>query len=268
MIQEISGDLANTRIPEIIKILSLGKRTGRLFVTNGSETGNIFFSDGRVVHAQCSSLTGIKAIEEASVWTSGEYQFFVDEQADVQTVIMDIDEVLAEVTNHLRQMDKITSLIPSAAAVYTLETDPRDREINIKAPQWKVISLVDGRRSIADIAQIAGLGVSDAMKIFYTLVRMGLLREKTQSEEGRVLKDVKLPQTPFISTLVENLTRAVGPIAPFIVLNTASELGADLLTDSPEEKALIVETISGKIPNEKMSLMFLDVMTERLREGV
>jgi hypothetical protein len=69
MKQEISGDLANTRCPEIIKILSLGKRTGRLYLTNGSETGNIYFSEGEVVHAQCAALTGIKAIHEIAVWT-------------------------------------------------------------------------------------------------------------------------------------------------------------------------------------------------------
>jgi len=267
MRQEISGDLSNTRIPEIIKILSLGKRTGRLFVTNGSETGNIFFSEGRVVHAHCASLSGIKAVEEAAVWSSGEYQFFPDEQADVQTIIMDVDDILADVTNHLRQMNKITSLIPSAAAVYSLETDPREREIQIKAAQWKVISLVDGRRSIADIAQMAGLAVSDAMKVFYTLLRMGLLREASEREEKASRADVNLPETAFVNRLVDALTHAVGPIAPYLVEETATELATDLITDNPEEKALIVETISGKIPNEKMSLKFLDVMTEHLRQG-
>ncbi len=176
MKQDISGDLENTRCPEIIKILSLGKRSGRLYLTNGSDSGNIFFTDGEVIHAQCGALNGIKAIQEIAVWTSGEYRFFVDEPADMQTVIMGIDEVLAETTSHLRQMDKITSLIPSSSAVYALEPDIRDKEVQLKSIQWRVLTTIDGKKSIADIAQGINLGVSDCMKILYTLLRMGLLR--------------------------------------------------------------------------------------------
>jgi len=240
MKQEISGDLANTRCPEIIKILSLGKRTGRLYLTNGSETGNIYFSEGEVVHAQCAALTGI----------------------------MGIEEVLSETTNHLRQMDKITSLIPSSAAVYALEPDIREKEIQIKSVQWKVLSTVDGRKSIADIAQTVGLGVSDTMKIIYTLLRMGLLRDAAQHETHIEHRSVRLPETEFILSLKDALTQAVGPIAPFMIAGTAEELHTDLLTDSTDQKAYLIETLSSKIPNEKMSLKFLDAMTDWLKAEV
>ncbi|HPR56243.1 MAG TPA: DUF4388 domain-containing protein [Deltaproteobacteria bacterium] len=268
MKQEISGDLANTRCPEIIKILSLGKRTGRLYLTNGAETGNIYFSEGEVVHAQCATLTGIKAIHEIAVWTSGEYRFFVDEPADMQTIIMAVDEVLSEITGHLRQMDKITSLIPSSAAVYALEPDIREKEIQLKSIQWKVLAAIDGKTSIADIAQAIGFGVSDAMKIVYTLLRMGLLRDAAPHEIHNERRSIHLPETEFIISLKESLTRAVGPIAPYLIVETAGELGTDLLTDSTDQKAYLIETISGKIPNEKMSLKFLDDMTDWLKAEV
>ncbi|HPE44681.1 MAG TPA: hypothetical protein PK380_02310, partial [Deltaproteobacteria bacterium] len=213
-------------------------------------------------------LTGIKAIHEIAVWTSGEYRFFVDEPADMQTVIMGIEEVLSETTNHLRQMDKITSLIPSSAAVYALEPDIREKEIQIKSVQWKVLSTVDGRKSIADIAQTVGLGVSDTMKIIYTLLRMGLLRDAAQHETHIEHRSVRLPETEFILSLKDALTQAVGPIAPFMIAGTAEELHTDLLTDSTDQKAYLIETLSSKIPNEKMSLKFLDAMTDWLKAEV
>lgn len=268
MKQDISGDLANTRCPEIIKILSLGKRTGRLYLTNGAETGNIYFSGGEVIHAQCAALAGIKAIHEMAVWASGEYRFFVDEPADMQTIIMGVEEVLSETTSHLRQMDKVTSLIPSSAAVYALEPDIRDKEIQIKSIQWKVLSMVDGRKSITDIAQAVGLGVSDTMKIIYTLLRMGLLRDAAQHEAHTHRKSVRLPETDFIISLKGALTQAVGPIAPVMIVETAEELQTDLLTDSTDQKAYLIETLSGRIPSEKMSLKFLDAMTDWLKSEV
>jgi hypothetical protein len=268
MKQDISGDLENTRCPEIIKILSLGKRSGRLYLTNGSDSGNIFFTDGEVIHAQCGSLTGIKAVQEIAVWTSGEYRFFVDEPADMQTVIMGIDEVLAETTSHLRQMDKITSLIPSSSAVYALEPDIRDKEVQLKSIQWRVLTTIDGKKSIADIAQGINLGVSDCMKILYTLLRMGLLRDAAQQDNQEVRRSINLPETEFINSLKSALTQAMGPIAPYIIVETAEDLKADLLSDSTDQKAFLIETLSSKIPNEKMSLKFLDAMTDWLKAEV
>jgi hypothetical protein len=268
MKQDISGDLENTRCPEIIKILSLGKRSGRLYLTNGSDSGNIFFADGEVIHAQCGALNGIKAIQEIAVWTSGEYRFFVDEPADMQTVIMGIDEVLAETTSHLRQMDKITSLIPSSSAVYALEPDIRDKEVQLKSIQWRVLTTIDGKKSIADIAQSINLGVSDCMKILYTLLRMGLLRDAAQQDNQEVRRAIKLPETEFINSLKIALTQAMGPIAPYIIVETAEDLKADLLSDSTDQKAFLIETLSSKIPSEKMSLKFLDAMTDWLKAEV
>ena len=268
MKQDISGDLENTRCPEIIKILSLGKRSGRLYLTNGSDSGNIFFADGEVIHAQCGSLNGIKAVQEIAVWTSGEYRFFVDEPADMQTVIMGIDEVLAETTSHLRQMDKITSLIPSSSAVYALEPDIRDKEVQLKSIQWRVLTTIDGKKSIADIAQGINLGVSDCMKILYTLLKMGLLRDAAQQDSQEVRRSINLPETEFINSLKSALTQAMGPIAPYIIVETAEDLKADLLSDSTDQKAFLIETLSSKIPNEKMSLKFLDAMTDWLKAEV
>lgn len=268
MKQDISGDLENTRCPEIIKILSLGKRTGKLYLTNGSDTGNIYFTDGNVIHAQCGSLTGIKAVQEIAVWTSGEYRFIVDEPADMQTIIMDVDDVLAEITSHLRQMDKITSLIASPSAVYALEPEIRDKEIQLKSIQWRVLTSIDGKKSIADMAQSINLGVSDAMKIIYTLLRMGLLRDAAQQDQQVVRRAVILPETEFVNSLKDALTQAMGPIAPYIISETAEEQKVDLLTESTDQKAFLIEILSSKIPNEKMSLKFLDAMTEWLKAEV
>ena len=268
MKQDISGDLDNTRCPEIIKILSLGKRTGRLYLTNGAETGNIYFNEGEVTHAQCGSLSGIKAVLEIAVWPSGEYRFFVDEPADMQTIIMGIEELLTETTNHLRQMDKITSLIPSSSAIYALESDIREKEIQLKSVQWRVITTIDGKKSIADISQSLNIGVSDTMKILYTLLRMGLIRDATQQDTYFEHRSINLPETDFMNSLKKALTQAIGPIAPYVIVETAEDLKADLFADSTDEKAFLIETLSSKIPNERMSLKFLDAMTDWLKAEV
>ena len=265
MKQDISGDLENTRCPEIIKILSLGKRTGRLFLTNGAETGNIYFNEGRVIHAQCGSVSGAKAIYELAVWTSGEYRFHVDEVPHGITIEMSVEEILAETTNRIRQMDKVTALIPSSSVVYALEPDIKERDLQLKSFQWKALANVDAKKSIAEIAQLIGYGVSDTMRIFYTLVKLGLLKEAVQTESRRGFQPVLLPDTPFVDSLRETLTQTVGPIAPVIIMEITEEMGLDLLSDTLEQRASLIETLSSRIPDERMALSFLDAMTEWLK---
>ncbi|HON38759.1 MAG: DUF4388 domain-containing protein [Desulfomonilia bacterium] len=262
MNQDISGGLDTTRCPEIVKILSLGKRSGKLSLSNGSQSGSIFFRDGEVIHAQCGALQGAKAIYELAVWTSGEYRFSVDEMPDAVTVELSVDEILAEATNRIRQMDRVISLIPSSTIVYALDPEIKEKEIVLKSIQWKILAQIDGKKTIADIAQNTGLGVSDTMKVFYTLVKSGLLREAYPSEAESPVDMVELPETPFIKALKDDLTRAIGPVAPFIITETAREMNLDLLADDVEQKAALIETLSSKIPSETMSLKFLDSMTD------
>jgi len=264
MNQEISGGLDNTRCPEILKILSLGKRSGRLFLNSATDTGNIFFRDGQIIHAQSGTLQGTKAIYEMSVWSSGEYQFFVDDTPDVITIDLSMDDILNEASNRIRQMDRITSLIPSSSVIYSLDPDIKEKDITLKSIQWKVLANIDGKRSIADVAQSVGLGVSDAMKVFYTLVKLELLRDADLSESETASISIALPETSFIAALRDDLTRAIGPIAPFIIMETARDMDLDLLADDVGQRAALIETLSSRIPDEEMSLKFLDTMTDWL----
>lgn len=267
MNQEISGELENTRCPEIIKILSLGKRTGRLSLSNGADNASIFFQEGKIIHAQCGPLEGEKAVMETAVWTSGEYSFLVDDTPDMITIDSSIEDILTESANRIRQMDRITSVIPSSAAVYALDPDIKDKEITIKSIQWRILVHVDGRKSIAEIAQTIGLGMSDSMKVFYTLIRLGLLKDAETSESTETREVIELPETGFIQAVKKDLTRAMGPIAPFIIAETAQDMGIDMLSDDMNQRASLIETLSSRINDEETSLEFLDSMTDWLNTG-
>ncbi len=262
---DITGDIEKTRCPEIIKILSLGKRTGRLNLDNGGTAGNIFFVDGRIVHANCGPIKGVKAIYEMAAWTSGEYTFFADDTADSATIDMPVNDILSEVADRIRQMDHITSLIPSGEVVYTLDPDIREKEITLKSIQWRVLTYINGTKSIADIANILGLALFDIMRIFYTLLKMGIIKEAPQGRAEKGKLTLHLPQTPFIEALVKALTNAIGPISPIIIVETAQELDIDLTTDDVEKLASLIEILSSKIPKEDIALEFLETMADWLK---
>jgi hypothetical protein len=267
MSEDIQGNIDSTRCSEIVKILSLGKRAGRLFLSSGTETGSIYFNDGRLVHAKCGQLEGVKAIYEMAAWSTGSYKFFIDESTDLMTINQPTEEILKETENKIRQMERIASLIPSANAVFSLDPEIKEKEIVLKAIQWKMLSQINGERSISQIAQTLGVTDSDAMKVFYTLFRQGLIKESEKKETLLAGHKSELPETPYISELIKNLTIAIGPVAPYIISETVSETRLDLLNDDITQRAVLIETLNSKIPDERLALNFLDKMTGWLKTG-
>jgi len=272
MSEDIQGDLETTRCSEIIKILSLGKRGGRLLLTSGSETGSVYFNDGRLVHAKCGQIEGAKAIYEMAAWSSGSYKFFIDESTDLITINQPTEEILKETEIRIKQMEKIASLIPSANVVFSLDPELKEKEIILKAIQWKILSQINGEKSISKIAQSLGVTDSDVMKVFYTLFRLGLIKEaeKKEPEKKKALpKEHKseLPDTPYVSALINNLTMSIGPVAPYIILETVSETGLDLLSEDIVQREALIKSLHTKMPEGKLAHNFLDRMDGWLKPG-
>lgn len=269
MAQEIRGDLGNTRCPEIIKVISLGRRTGCLALSNGAEKANLFFQEGEIINAKVGPLEGLKAIFEVALWNSGDYVFIVDEMPEYPNVMKPIDEILQDVNERVRQMDLLSSTITSTATVYELEPEIGDKEVNIKAVQWRTLALVNGQRSLADVAQQLGLTDFDALKVFYTLIKLGVIREKIKTEASERPASITraIVQNAFSAAITANLTEAIGPIAPFVMRECAEEMRFDLNSPDPEANAIFIESLATRIPDETIALGFLTGMTTWLKTG-
>ncbi len=272
MSEDLQGDLETSRCSEIIKILSLGKRGGRLLLTSGSETGSVYFNDGRLVHAKCGQLEGVKAIYEMAAWSSGSYKFFIDESTDLITINQPTEDILRETETRIKQMDKIASLIPSANVVFSLDPEIREKEIVLKAIQWKILTQIDGEKSISQIAKSLGVTDSDVMKVFYTLFRLGVIKEAEKIEPEKKEPSprehkTELPDTPYVSALIENLTMAIGPVAPHIILETVSETGLDISNEDIVQREAFVKKLHSKMPEGKLAKSFLSKMEGWLKPG-
>ena len=269
MAQEIRGDLGNTRCPEIIKVISLGRRTGCLALGNGAEKATLFFQEGEIINARVGALEGLKAIFEVALWNSGDYVFIVDEMPDYPNIMKPIDEILQEVNERVRQMDLLSSTITSTSTVYELEPELSEKEINIKAVQWRTLTLVNGQRSLSEIAQQLGLTDFDALKVFYTLIKLGVIREKIKAESAERPASItrSIVQNAFTAALTEHLTEAMGPIAPIVMRECAEEMRFDLNSDDPDVRAIFIESLATRIPDEGVALDFLTGMTTWLKTG-
>jgi hypothetical protein len=124
-----------------------------------------------------------------------------------------------EASRRLDELEVIKRKIPSGESVLMMAASPPEGavEINITPEEWRILVLVDGRRSVADIAKLVGLDEFGAMRVLYGLVSAGLIEvaagdlqiEVATSEPGTTLGQPASPEPePVMATEPEPMVVA------------------------------------------------------------
>jgi hypothetical protein len=71
----MSGEFQTIGFPDIVSILEMGRRSGILGIVNARSTAQIFFFDGRIVHAICGNLVGEDAFYRFVGEQEGHFEF-------------------------------------------------------------------------------------------------------------------------------------------------------------------------------------------------
>jgi response regulator RpfG family c-di-GMP phosphodiesterase len=69
----VTGTLDNLGLPDIVQTLTIGMKTALVALSQGDQSGRIWFRDGAVVHAKCGELQGEPAFHAMARWKSGEF---------------------------------------------------------------------------------------------------------------------------------------------------------------------------------------------------
>jgi tetratricopeptide (TPR) repeat protein len=242
----IEGALAEVSLADICQLLSMGRKTGCLEMTEGSNFGYIYFDEGRVTYssvlnrpdrlgdllvkngaitredfeaamdAQKSSegkRLGELLVERGSVsqeeldkyvslqieeavyhlfaWHEGSFKFNSDEvpDEDVVLVSVSIDALLMEGARRVDEWSVVEKKISSMDLIFGLERDPVEEEgVELSDNQKRIIPLIDGRRTVADLVEESGLVEFDTGKALYGLIQAGFVnqvgRRATEDADG------------------------------------------------------------------------------------
>lgn len=71
----LAGDLAAMGFPDLVHTIEMGRRSGVLSLVLASTSGQVFFSNGRIVHALCGNLVGATAVHRMVDEPAGSFEF-------------------------------------------------------------------------------------------------------------------------------------------------------------------------------------------------
>lgn len=133
--------------------------------------------------------------------------------------------------------------------------------IQFKPEEWRVFTLVDGNRTIADVAQQLGLDPNIVWRIAESLYQQGILEPAAGSEIPSEIVDGK-----FFPQLTHELLLVMGAIADIIIDEEVSALGESRERFPKACAPELVERVSLSIRNEQKRLKFQQVMLDSLRK--
>jgi len=250
----MQGNLSQINFNDLLLLATSGKKSGVLKLTRGKETVEVFFSGGSIVHATCPVGDGEKALLYPATWSDGTFDLQPDGASATTTIQKSSDELLAEIKTLTREWATILELVPSSKAAFRLADLKDDQTDPITVPHvaWRVLSKLDGVRTVQEIGELLRIPFAYVAKVLYNLHKSGLI-EAVAPVAKPVVEQV--PEV-LLNRLTAILTEVIGPMAPLVLRDQIKSLGvtADSLPEAKLDDLILL--IGLEIGDSKLKKKF------------
>lgn len=184
---ELSGSIREFNVSDIVQFLSGSEKTGKLHLTAGESgaAGSIVFANGTVVHAELGGAVGEEAFFDLMLWGDGQFAFEPDAVAAEKTVRQSSTNLLLEGARRKDEWSVLSQHIPDMGLVpeFVLPGDNETgQQITLNTSEWVVLSKIDGRRNLKEIAEAASISDYHTCRLIYPLVANKLIRLRSRRE--------------------------------------------------------------------------------------
>jgi hypothetical protein len=231
--QSMQGNLSQINLNDLLLLATSAKKSGVLKLTRGKETVDVYLSDGNIVHAKCPIGEGEKALLYPVTWGDGTFNLLPNGAAPEATITKQSSQILEDIKAMSHEWQTILEVVPSDKALFRIADLAEDNTGPITIPNvgWRVLSKLDGIRTVQEVAEILRIPFAYIAKVLFNLHQSGLIEAVTAS-----VKPVgELVPPALLDRLSTILTEVIGPMAPLVMRDQIKALGAS--TDSlPEAK--------------------------------
>jgi hypothetical protein len=258
----MQGNLAQISLNDILLLATGGKKSGVLKLSRGKESVEVYIADGNIIHATCPIGEGEKALLYPVTWGEGVFALMPNGTVPAATINKSSAEILEEVKAMSREWETILEVIPSGKSVFRI-ADPGEEQtgpITVPHVGWRVLSKVDGTRTVQEIAETLRIPFAYTAKVVFNLHKSGLVELVAPS--SRPAADVVPPA--LFDRLTSILTEMIGPMAPLVLRDQIDSFGES--QDSFPESKLdeLIGLVSREISDGKLRSKFEGSMQQEI----
>lgn len=176
--RELEGNLAQIPLPDLLQILSVNRKTGRLTVEREGERAELHLREGRVVDAAIGPIGAEKALWRLLTRREGSFSFQPGATPERERIERRLDELLLE---GLRQGDELGALLPSLPAPgdrIELAVGPAELPGGLHPVTEEVLGLLAVPRTFGELLDRCHASDLEAARAVSALLERGFARRR------------------------------------------------------------------------------------------
>ncbi len=192
----LQGDLSEFSLADIIQLVDLSKQTGAVHIVGELEEkdveGWIYFRNGQAISARLGRLAPLEALYSLFTLPAGSFIFEEGVDLPVREIHASNEMLIMEGIRRVDEWNALKGKAPPMDTVLGLvtTTDEYRQEISLEPEEWRVLTLVDGRNTAADIADRSGLGEFRTRQIIVSLLEAGLVEKREVRVGERLFEEL------------------------------------------------------------------------------
>lgn len=172
----MTGTLGLFSLVDLFQLLSASSRSGRLTVDHPQGTARVYFEEGKAVHAEFGGLTGEEAVYALFADEQGSFEFMLGLPPPRTTIEARTENVVLEATRRLDEARRDSDQSIDGELVLTFSESGGSGDLSLSKSEVALLRLVDGKRSVTEIAKAAGVASEAAQASFQRLLDAKVVR--------------------------------------------------------------------------------------------
>ncbi len=169
----IQGSMREAPLPDIIQLVSQSGKSGCFHVLDEPKRAKIYMKDGKLIHAVTNDAQGLDAVYEVALWLDGSYHFEEGSSDVVPSITKSNAGVLMEMHRRMDEWRVISAKISSLDLYPSSTLLPGETPQGINPRQAKLLGLISGWFTVAELAEVMQKPVLTVAKDLYDLVMTG-----------------------------------------------------------------------------------------------
>jgi hypothetical protein len=172
------GTFEDVSFAELLQMLNVGHKTGRLTVQRGDESASLYITAGQVGRAVSRRERGPDLVYRILGWKTGEFSFERTDEPVMRNIKESTEALILEGMKRFDEWERVESQMPNMHVVVrqcAFAVNERFDELTL--PAQVVLRLVDARRDVATIIRESGLEPMEALTAVTELLAEGIVEE-------------------------------------------------------------------------------------------
>ncbi|MBI9090244.1 MAG: DUF4388 domain-containing protein [Desulfobacterium sp.] len=169
-------------------------------------------------------------------WEKGKFEY-KDARLNLKNMIvtqLNPMKLILEASRRIDELSVLKKVIPSDKLVFKMSGKVQTKEeIKLNANEWRVLSLIDGSRSVRQVITESGYDEFAVYKIFFSVISSGLIEQKEEiqlnnGETGNGLSAILTVFNDILQTIKKNIADELGERTHSLFQESKSELGTPI----------------------------------------